>query len=922
MLSDAVRAWVQTRPASNRHWLPFVVFATESGYRYTGEDYWPTLNSNAPGWERHTSREYVSRRFKAFAEAYGGAVPKGRWAGHFRIICWPITHAILPTDLQLQLARLLYEYRGALTAQLLESPDELGSALASRTSYASKRLQQFAENHELLGQVACALLAGAEQPVTLLPSTLERLVDDLSGEREARRWLSDAKRAADRVRVRGASVRARPRTLSTRSDTDEKPRATAPISFALHPTAEGWQLRLRVPDYGPLKRRYPPLADALADRRCVVTGFRGPPRPRSWLDFPGQPLALDSWPGSDCAMFQLERTEERTNQLLRDESRSPVQSRWLFRVSDGVGRLVRSGAVRPGGDYLLMGPDVERPTGCDWANSVLSACVGAGVVRMNVPDEIGGPELEALGALGVGTTSTVSIDPVGVPPAAWDGESCGEWLVGDDPLLAITTERVLAACTIAVPGLEPMILSHDDLCERFTFVELTELPVGTHLVRFSFLFEDESVNVPDAFLEVRIREPGLGSSAGTYREPLQLLPIPITASLEDVWEGSGSLEIHGPPGGRARLSVQLLGPGGELTSEDLGAVPLPVAADGWARVLSQLRRRPAFQRGYDDASAARFEVGDTELGSVVLQLDRASKPLRWGHRVVDRKPSLRLHQQVDSGSQPVVRRYAFATPDVGEVVQPDADGLYQHPEGGLFVATLDGYTASAILVRPIHDLHDLRQLGIRKRLQKLPRCVASVESLIELSRRWASAALPGDPFAESARRDILAHAATAIAGLIGGRMWEALEDRVAAGARVDLTDWEAALAKPGQWADFRKQVGRIASRALDLSVDELVIAFAQALGEAHDGPSDPRIVSSAGRSRVGSRPATFFAVGGLSLAEFLLRLSAAPETLPRDANQIGSTALQEVLEHPIVYRAARLLTVAGDLPNREDVAWT
>jgi hypothetical protein len=56
----------------------------------------------------------------------------------------------------------------------------------------------------LLGQVAAALLVGEdEESPYLLDATLKRIVTDLSVEREARRWLTDAKSSATRVRMQG-----------------------------------------------------------------------------------------------------------------------------------------------------------------------------------------------------------------------------------------------------------------------------------------------------------------------------------------------------------------------------------------------------------------------------------------------------------------------------------------------------------------------------------------------------------------------------------------------------------------------------------------------------------------------------------------------------------------------------------------------
>jgi len=130
-LQRCVRGAIRVGRPSPKWWLPYVVYAAEVGYRYTGEEYWHTFAITTPGWVEHGDRHYVRQRFRAFAERFGGAVPTGPWAGHFSIICWPITHAVLPTDLQIQLARLLYEYRYLLSAELLASPKALGETLGS-----------------------------------------------------------------------------------------------------------------------------------------------------------------------------------------------------------------------------------------------------------------------------------------------------------------------------------------------------------------------------------------------------------------------------------------------------------------------------------------------------------------------------------------------------------------------------------------------------------------------------------------------------------------------------------------------------------------------------------------------------------------------------------------------------------------------
>jgi hypothetical protein len=205
-LETAVRsAVVQGFGASfSQCWLPFVVYAAESGYGYVGDEYWPTFEGSTPGWRSNGDRNRIRGWFRKFAADYGGVVPKGAFADSFPIIAWPITHAVLPIYLQRNLAQLLFEFRTGLTTDLLRNPDALGARLASRAGSYTERFRVFCENTTLLGQVAAALLSGDDhESPYLLRSTLGRLVDGLSKERQSRLWLASARQSASRVRSSG-----------------------------------------------------------------------------------------------------------------------------------------------------------------------------------------------------------------------------------------------------------------------------------------------------------------------------------------------------------------------------------------------------------------------------------------------------------------------------------------------------------------------------------------------------------------------------------------------------------------------------------------------------------------------------------------------------------------------------------------------
>ncbi|MCA1694742.1 MAG: hypothetical protein LC749_08430, partial [Actinobacteria bacterium] len=355
-LQRAVQRSVRIGGPSYRWWLPYVVYATEVGYRYTGDEYWHTFETATPGWTERGDRDYVRQRFQTFADRFGGARPVGPWAKRFSIICWPISHAVLPTDLQIQLAQLLYEYRYLLSAEMLASPNELGATLAARTWRCSARFQNFAQNTELLGQVAAALLFDEEGPNALiLDATLARIVADLSQQREARRWLSDAKRTALRVDLRGLSRSPGgasgqgPRTTAV--TTERLLKVTDPKLSARFTTDAGWTISVGLPDLTPLAARFPELQDVLRSSRCRLAGVKRP-LARGQVMYSDQQFRLETWPGSDAPLISMERSDARFDSYLAAECRIPLGPAWVFRIGDeGLGREIRGKTIRPGRRY-------------------------------------------------------------------------------------------------------------------------------------------------------------------------------------------------------------------------------------------------------------------------------------------------------------------------------------------------------------------------------------------------------------------------------------------------------------------------------------------------------------------------------------------------------------------------------------------
>lgn len=291
-LDECVRAHVREEAPSWKHHLVWTVYATELGYLYSGDEYWQTFEERTPGWREHGDRYWMRSCFREFQEQYGGAEPTGTWARHFSIICWPITHSILPKDLQRQLAKLLYELRHVISSNILSSYRRLGELIAAHSWGTSSRFQQLAQEPLLIGQIAAALLLQGEQDTSLLilPSTLQRIGEDLNRERVARVWMRGARDSArHQIQISGGSVPGGTLPRDNRPDDEgsrEAPRLGLEPRLLLRPCADDkhdWDVLLELPDFSHIPLRYPEFRATLGSSRCWVTGSSGRPLARGRL---------------------------------------------------------------------------------------------------------------------------------------------------------------------------------------------------------------------------------------------------------------------------------------------------------------------------------------------------------------------------------------------------------------------------------------------------------------------------------------------------------------------------------------------------------------------------------------------------------------------------------------------------------------
>lgn len=177
--------------------LLFVVFATELGFIYEnvrhGEknetsNYWPMLDSKIPGWPTVKNRSFFRYLFSEYLrERYKNIyIPDGYWFEHFPIISWPIYQAILCKDARHELIELMAELNDEYYLGTITSPLELGELLSNKITTQiengkSLRLDQFQDQHRLLGEIAYSIVKPQNdlQADFLSPYALGRIKESL-----------------------------------------------------------------------------------------------------------------------------------------------------------------------------------------------------------------------------------------------------------------------------------------------------------------------------------------------------------------------------------------------------------------------------------------------------------------------------------------------------------------------------------------------------------------------------------------------------------------------------------------------------------------------------------------------------------------------------------------------------------------------
>jgi hypothetical protein len=885
---------VAARRLIERHWLLWIVVAAEIGYTYDGDEYWMSFGAKIPEWRAYGSRDTVRDWFKTFTTRFSGFTPAGRWAEHFSIIAWPITHSILPRYLQAQFARHLYELRHDLAETSYGGIDKLGDLLNERYDGHSSRFEDFLQQTALTARLVLAMrdedVQDAIAPINR--PTLARIIKDLEEKSASRGYLRDARRVLREARLKARSGLGGARGPAAAGGL-AAPRGMRLI--AKWSSDGSWGVGVAMPDAAALLKQHGLGVGILDQHRMRFADRPGGWMPgRALLSYAGREHVLSHFPESPAApIVELEGAKPQARPFL-DDMKLSRRSPWLLRVhEDGVAREVLGNHVRIGEAYLMA---TDAPVAPELAAALkldVAACRTAGLVLylLEPPKSATPPFIQALGKLGFGYALRAKVEPVGLVPR-WNAAGGGSvWLPTEEILLRISADFDVAEYTVSRNAEPPTHFTREDT--EALIVSLGKLPLGHHRVEIGATpKKGASLTVSPETIAVEVRPPLPWQTAIAVRAGIRAVVEPANARLEALIEGKAAVTLHGPAERTAAVDVRLFGASGHLTEgTELGRIALPASSKAMADCIQKLAKEPLSEKLH---SAARVELAFAveELGVAVLPFDHKIQPLRWKLEGAGGRRMVRLIDETGAAQAVLVDRFDLCAPDKRIELEAQAclAGVALESPGALFAARYNGKRYAAVAsVPPAGPVHTFADLGFPIGFTTPADSPRSIMRLLFALRNWQRCRMIG-PLAPVRR-----------ARVIG-----ALEQRI------------KQTACGGAWAD---RAARFAE-GKGVTIEELQRDVGGSPGFASRMRSTPWkwFPNSTGARAEFARYAAFYGVSkDAELCDLALRLAFHPASISFDDPKKGAEIFKRLGETPVLARGAFFAKLTSGLQSEAEL---
>ena len=529
----------------SEHALAWVVIASEAGYSFGGSEFWQSFNHRIPNWAEFGDRVALRAAFVQFCRQYSGAKPAGQWASHYTLICWPITHAILPLDLQLHLCQAIYVCRFQLAGLRDASAEHVGRVLENTSPSYGTRFDEFLQEHALVGAIVNRLLMGdSEHDPSFRPETFDRILKDLHRISAAREWLREAGKLYNRHIMISVP---RESNSGIHSDAPSVRRHLANLrpTLMLELDAKGtWVPSLAPPSLMGWAQQNPEIGRVINSLRYQVLGTDRALQGARLLALVPAPTILRTFPQLNQPLIKLIPSNEGLSAAFDADCRLDFFRVLVFLEHHGSATLLRKPEVRSGETYLLGTQDA------DFAIGEPVVCIDPTwhLRRLRLPATLTVALSDQLAVAGLSVRRTTRVRPWGLVPRNWDEGNEGEWIVGEPIVFVVERDHAFDAINICVDEHSNFVECEDMIDPT---IVLTDLPVGAHALMVQ-TYERRTSTSGTEWRElsrgeslIRVRLPGVWVAGQIATNVLAIETNPSKPMLDDFLTGNFTLTIDG-----------------------------------------------------------------------------------------------------------------------------------------------------------------------------------------------------------------------------------------------------------------------------------------------------------------------------------------------------------------------------------------
>lgn len=881
-------------------WLLWVIYATEVGYTYTGEEYWQSFEQQTPGWESQ-NRNKIRNYFTKFQSLYNGVQPSGPWASHFTIIAWPITHAILPRYLQHQFAKALFDLRYRLAGMTTLNPSEIGQLLAENAHIPTTRFREFLQQKELIGRIILALLdeKSLQDHQLIHPPTLQRIVDDLNEVRASREWLKETRKVvSDRFKGIGQGLgmpRAHPPALGL-NDRSLDPALFIRPKLVLRPGRGCWSVQMEVPSFQSIAVLNPDIRSFLKHTRCRLNGGNSM-KPGGWLLSGNRKGNIQSWPDATKPLIQLENPHPIIDHLLESGCLLSNKGPWLFRIGlDNIAREVIGHFVRSGCNYIVVST-MDLPQVHEAISMCNLDCKGVNSFYLKIPPYVSSDMTSWLDEIGLEVVRTIHVWPAGLPGRGWDGEGRSEWLTTETPCFGISHDHPVDAYAFRLNGGSKKLIQTDGT-ENTLFVRMSPLPAGKHHLNVEACRNpamDAVASSPPArgFVQLIVREPEPWIPGATSHSGLIVSIDPNEPDLDTFWKNKVRLSVNGPEAHAVTLSIELKTKSGQkvFSGSIGGPINLPINPEKWDHSFKKFLQsfeEKNLSPGYIESSTGILTINGDALGRCSLVFEREPQPLRWMTKKAHGGIIIQLLD--DTGLEEFetkIYHYKMNQPinRIEFPLEAALSGFKAESPGGLFVAERDKYI-DAVAVSKAPD--EIQNIDLRFNPIEFPREQQKLTEIMHTFDQWLNARCSG--FLIRTRYfNVISFISNSLCAMLCGENWAKAEANI-------------------QENSMPQQIFEGMKSHVDKNLN-----FAKALfddfssAEEHTAQPISWFTETATRHKISNNR---------ELCEFALHLTSSPHVLESLSFAELHALSLEIFNNPAILRGARLLALLTESGRR------